>query len=93
MTIQIATVFATVFLAEIGDKTQLATLMFATDRSMSPLAVFLASASALVLTSAIAVTAGGLAGRYLDMLPLKAIAGLGFMAIGGWMLFEHVAGR
>ncbi len=54
--------------------------------------VFFAASAALVLTTAIAVLAGGLASRYLEMMPLKMMAGIGFIAIGGWMLMEHFRG-
>src|SRR5262245_15477380 len=50
-------VFGTVFLAELGDKTQLATMLFAS-RSESLLTVFVAASLALVATSAIGVLAG-----------------------------------
>ena len=79
---EIFVIFATVFLAELGDKTQLATLLFAAERNTSPLLVFLAAAGALVLSSALAVALGVGAERYLSALPLKLIAGLGFIAIG-----------
>ena len=87
--LQLASIFAVVFLAELGDKTQLATLLFATERQSSPLLVFLAASSALVLSTGLAVLAGSFGARYLDVLPLKLIAGLGFMAIGAWSVFEH----
>ncbi len=82
-------IFGTVFLAELGDKTQLATLLFAADRQQHPFLIFLAAASALVAATAIAVLLGTLAERYLSMIPLKLIAGLGFMAIGAWTLWDH----
>ncbi len=75
-------IFATVFLAELGDKTQLATVLFAADQKNSALPVFFAAAAALVLSTAIAVLLGTLAERYLTIIPLKLIAGLGFIAIG-----------
>lgn len=87
--LKLAPVFLAVFLAEMGDKTQLATLLFASDKNLSPVMVFIAASAALVSTTAIAVLAGGLASRYLEMMPLKMIAGIGFIAIGGWMLMEH----
>lgn len=89
---KLATIFATVFLAELGDKTQLATLLFASDRNLNPFLVFLAAASALVASTGIAVLVGNLAARYLEVLPLKPIAGAGFIAIGCWALVEHFRG-
>ena len=90
--LKLASIFAVVFLAELGDKTQLATLLFASDRDLDPLAVFAAAASALVVSTAIAVLIGNLGARYLEVVPLKLIAGVGFIAIGGWTLFEHFRG-
>ena len=87
--LKLMSIFAAVFLAELGDKTQIATLLFASDRNLDPWLVFLAAASALVVTTAIAVLLGNLAGRYLSMVPLKLIAGAGFVAIGVWTLAEH----
>lgn len=83
------TIFVTVFLAELGDKTQLATLLFATDQKAHPMLVFLAAAGALVASTAIAVALGTMAERYLAMIPLKLIAGIGFVAIGLWTLADY----
>jgi putative Ca2+/H+ antiporter (TMEM165/GDT1 family) len=82
-------IFLTVFLAELGDKTQLATVLFAAEGGRSPWLVFAASALALVLAAAIGVLAGTFAQKYLAMVPLKLIAGIGFMAIGAWVIAEH----
>jgi len=82
-------IFVTVFLAELGDKTQLATLLFATDRNHSPLMIFCAAALALLLSTAFAVALGTMAERMLTGLPLKLIAGLGFVMVGAWTLWEH----
>lgn len=81
-----ATIFVTVFLAELGDKTQLATLLFAADKPLSRWVVFLAAASALVLSTALAVLAGGWIAEHIDPRYLKLAAGLGFMVIGAWTL-------
>ncbi len=82
-------IFFTVFLAELGDKTQLATLLFAAERQQHPFLIFLAAATALVAATAVAVILGTLAERYLSMIPLKLIAGIGFLAIGAWTLWGH----
>lgn len=84
------TIFLSVFLAELGDKTQLATLLFAADGDRPKLIVFLAAAGALIASTAIAVLLGALAERYLGALPLKLIAGAGFILIGALMVGEHV---
>lgn len=83
------TVFLSVFLAELGDKTQLATLFFASDTRTSHITVFAAASAALVFSTAIAVVLGAAAERYLAFMPLKLIAGLGFVAIGGFLVVEH----
>ena len=85
-------IFTSVFLAELGDKTQLATLLFASDSRQSPALVFVAAAAALCLSTAIAVLLGSMAGHYLTRVPLKLIAGLGFIAIGVWTLCGHFRG-
>ena len=81
-----AVVFLSVLLAELGDKTQLATLVFATDPAVGKLGVFLAAAGALVLSSGLAVLVGGEIGRWVAPGHLRTIAALGFIAIGAWML-------
>jgi putative Ca2+/H+ antiporter (TMEM165/GDT1 family) len=81
-----ATVFATIFVAELGDKTQLATLLYASDASHPKLTVFAASASALVLTSALGVLAGALVSEFVSPRILRWVAGLGFIAVGVWVI-------
>ncbi len=90
--LKLFSIFAAVFVAELGDKTQLATLLFASDRELSPFMVFIAAASALVVSTALAVLVGNFAGRYLEVMPLKLIAGVGFLAIGAWTIAEHFRG-
>lgn len=92
MLMKLLPIFAIVFMAELGDKTQLATLLFASDRELHPFAVFLAAAGALVVATAMAVLVGNYGARYLEMLPLKLIAGMGFIAIGAWSILEHFRG-
>ena len=76
------TVFSTVFLAELGDKTQLATFLYAADAERSKLVVFLGSASALVVTSAIGVVLGSVVAQYVNPRALAYLAGAGFVIIG-----------
>lgn len=86
---QLFGIFVSVFLAELGDKTQLATVLFASNKETSPLAVFAAAAAALVLSTAIAVFVGTTAQAYLARVPLKLLAGLAFVVIGAWNIFDH----
>jgi putative Ca2+/H+ antiporter (TMEM165/GDT1 family) len=81
-------IFMTVFLAELGDKTQLATLLFAADQRTSKIGVFTASAGALVLSTLLAVIVGSQLSSYIAPRTLKLMAGVGFVAIGIWVLFD-----
>jgi putative Ca2+/H+ antiporter (TMEM165/GDT1 family) len=82
------TVFATVFLAELGDKTQLATLLFASRGTVGLWTIFVAASAALVLTTAIGVAAGTLVSQYVDSRYLSYVAGVGFVAIGVWTIYQ-----
>ena len=62
---------------------------FASERKLPPLLIFGASAGALVLGAALSVVAGTAAGRYLHSVPLKLIAGILFLLIGAWTLWEY----
>jgi len=86
----VGTTFAAVFLAELGDKTQLATLSFAASGG-SRWPVFIGSALALVTSSAIAVLAGEALARSVPPLLLKRAAGALFVLIGGWVLYSSRA--
>lgn len=85
------TVFATVFVAELGDKTQLATLLLASDASVSRTTVFLAAAAALVLAAALGVAAGAALGQLLSPRVLNRVAGAAFVGLGLWMLLRGPA--
>lgn len=82
------TVFLTVFIAELGDKTQLATMLFAADKEVSKVSVFIGASMALILASAVAVLAGGIVSQYISEKHLHYIAGTGFIAIGLWTLIK-----
>ncbi|MCP5179196.1 MAG: TMEM165/GDT1 family protein [Pseudomonadales bacterium] len=82
------TVVSTVFLAELGDKTQLATMLFAAKDDTSRLTVFLAASTALIAASALGVLAGAAVSNAIDPAWLTRIAGIGFIAIGMWTLWQ-----
>jgi putative Ca2+/H+ antiporter (TMEM165/GDT1 family) len=84
-----ATVFSTIFIAELGDKTQLATILYASDASHPRLTVFAASAAALVLSAGLGVLAGSLVAEHVDPKLVRWIAGLGFVAVGVWILLSQ----
>ena len=86
LTLLIST-FLTVFLAELGDKTQLATVALS-GTSDRPLAVFLGSASALVLASLLGAMAGGSVASVVPTELLQLIASMGFLIIGTRLLLQ-----
>ena len=79
--------FITIFIAELGDKTQLATLTLS-GTSKKPLAVFLGSASALILASLVGVLAGGSISTFIPEIYLKLIASCTFLIIGSRLIFD-----
>jgi putative Ca2+/H+ antiporter (TMEM165/GDT1 family) len=81
------TTFGMIFLAELGDKTQLAAFSFAAE-SKSPLTVFLGSAGALVLTSLLAVLLGSAVGRLVPENYIRIGAGVLFILLGTWMILS-----
>jgi putative Ca2+/H+ antiporter (TMEM165/GDT1 family) len=82
----LSTVFAVVFIAELGDKTQLATMLFAADKDVNKWTVFFGASLALIATSALGVLAGAAISEYVAPKHLHYAAGLGFIAIGAWTL-------
>ncbi len=85
------TTFTTVFLAELGDKTQLATLAIS-GTSNKPLAVFLGSSVALVFASFLGVLAGGSIATLIPANILKMLAAFGFLIIGVKLLWPLTHG-
>ncbi len=79
------TTFGTILLAELGDKTQLATFCFAAE-SKSKLAVFFGSAGALVLTSALGCLLGSLVSQVIPPKFMNLGAGALFVILGLWMI-------
>jgi len=83
-----ATIFIAVFIAELGDKTQLATMLFATDKEVSKYTVFFAASAALIVATAIGVLAGVLFSEFINEKYLHYIAGIGFILIGAFTLYN-----
>lgn len=86
----LASTFSTVFLAELGDKTQLATVAIS-GTSNRPLFVFLGSASALVLASFLGALLGGGLAEVVPTQLLQLAAAIGFLVIGGRLVFNALA--
>ena len=81
-----AATFSTIFLAELGDKTQLATFGAAAGKQGHGWTVFAGSASALVACSAMAVVAGSALGKVVPVLWLERVSAVLLVGLGVWML-------
>ena len=87
------TVFVTVFLAELGDKTQLATLVYASDERHARSTVFLGASAALVAAAGLGVLGGSLLRGWLNPRVLNTFAGCAFVALGCWTLYRAWRGE
>jgi len=81
------TTFGVIFLAEMGDKTQLAAMTMSA-QTKKPWAVFIGSAIALTAVSAIGVVVGGVVGNYIPLLWIKRAAAVAFIVIGVLILMD-----
>jgi putative Ca2+/H+ antiporter (TMEM165/GDT1 family) len=84
----LAVIFGSVFLAELGDKTQMATMLYATEKSVRPIHVFIAASAALVFSTLLAVVFGETVTRVVPPRTLKTVAGLVFVAVGIWTIVK-----
>jgi putative Ca2+/H+ antiporter (TMEM165/GDT1 family) len=82
------TVFASIFLAEMADKTQLATMLFAANSQTSKWLVFMAASLALIAASGIAVTVGSVLSQVISTRTMTMLAGVGFILVGTWTLWQ-----
>jgi putative Ca2+/H+ antiporter (TMEM165/GDT1 family) len=85
------TVFGSVFIAEMADKTQLATILYAANPGVSKWMVFFAASLALIAASAVAVTVGAAVSHVISARTMTVVAGVGFILIGGWILWQGLA--
>ena len=81
-------IFGTIFLAELGDKTQLATLLYASDKEVNKTLVFAGASLALIATSAIGVFGGMFLSKYINPVYMHKAAGVAFVLIGIWMFVK-----
>jgi putative Ca2+/H+ antiporter (TMEM165/GDT1 family) len=88
MTKTFLAIFLTVLVAEIGDKTQLATMLFASQTKGGRWIVFAAAALALTVSAAIAVLVGTQIARFVSERTLNVIAGAAFIVIGIWTIWS-----
>ncbi|KGF73468.1 membrane protein [Neosynechococcus sphagnicola sy1] len=84
-----ASTFLTVFMAELGDKTQLATLLMSAE-SQAPWVVFAGAGSALVVTSCLGVLLGQWLAKWLSPRVLERAAGISLLAIALWLTWDVV---
>jgi putative Ca2+/H+ antiporter (TMEM165/GDT1 family) len=85
----IITTFVVVFIAELGDKTQLSTMLLASkSKSLAP--VFIGSSCALVLSSLIGVLAGGVINKYIPPYYIQLGSGVTFIFIGLLLVFGRL---
>jgi len=79
------TTFGIIFLAEMGDKTQLAAMTMSA-QTKKPWAVFIGASLALAAVSALGIIVGSLLGDYLPLIWVKRVSAIAFIVIGGLML-------
>lgn len=87
-----AIVFSTIFIAELGDKTQLATFLYASNASHPKFTIFVASSAALVLSSMLGVLAGAWLAGFVSPNVVRWFAGSGFIVVGVWVLLARSSG-
>ncbi len=82
------TVFLTIFIAEIADKTQIATMLYASGSANNKLVVFAGAALALVTATLLAVFVGSALSQFINEKIMVKIAGGAFIAVGLWTLMQ-----
>ncbi len=82
------TVFSTVFAAEMADKTQVATFLYASNAAHAKMTVFIGSALALVVAAGLAVFFGGVLSQWVNEKVMAKVAGVAFIAVGLWSLMK-----
>lgn len=81
--------FGTIFVAELGDKTQLACILMAA-KTQKPVTVFFATAAALVLVSLLGVLLASIIYRYVPEQAMRKVAAFGFISLGVLIWFDKL---
>jgi len=81
------TTFLTIFIAELGDKTQFAAIA-ASAGSKSTMSILLAVVLALGLAGTIGVALGSFLGHLLNPVTMKWVSGCAFIAVGLWVILS-----
>ena len=79
-------VFLITFLAEMGDKTQISTLLFSSNKEINRWGILAAASCALTLATFFAVVIGSELDRFVSARTIKVVSGIGFIGIGIWSL-------
>ena len=79
-------VFLITFLAEMGDKTQISTLLFSSNKEINRWGILAAASCALTLATFLAVVIGSELDRFVSVRTIKVVSGIGFIGIGIWTL-------
>jgi len=87
--IKLFIIFITIFLAELGDKTQISAILLASDKQNNPWIIFAVSSLALITSTGLAILVGYFGRNYLENIPIKLIAGSGFCLIGLLTILSH----
>ncbi|MCH9006174.1 MAG: TMEM165/GDT1 family protein [Proteobacteria bacterium] len=82
----IATVFVTIIVAEIADKSQIVTMLYASNAQHSKISVYIGSSLALMLASGVAVLVGVGLSNWIDERLMSRIAGIAFILVGTWTI-------
>ena len=85
-------IFFSIFLAELGDKTQITAMLFASQGGHKPLTILFVSCLALCLSTTIAVSIGYFGQEYIKHIPIKLISGIIFILLGFYNIYEYYKG-
>ncbi len=83
-------VFGSIFIAELGDKTQLATLLFCANKEVSKISIFIGSSAVLICTSLVGVLLSSLLANIINPKVIGLISRIGFTGIGAFTIWASL---